>query len=92
MLYVDVQTRSLFDSLVDLNLNRVDNRLMKQSTKDNIIIALAIAIVVILIVAIGYALYSDITNPQPKPQHGSYAHCEYRTVKNACGKWVTKTY
>lgn len=65
---------------------------MRQDTKVKIVIAVFCAVVVAITLLLIYALYSDITDPQPKPQHGSYAHCEYRTVKGACAKWITKTY
>jgi hypothetical protein len=65
---------------------------MKQDTKVTLVLAGAATVVVAITALLLYAVYCDITNPQPKPQHGSYAHCEYRTVKGACGMWTTKTY
>jgi hypothetical protein len=65
---------------------------MKQETKVTLVLYGAVAIMVAIVALLAYGMYCDITNPQPKPQHGSYAHCEYRTVKGACGKWTTKTY
>jgi len=60
--------------------------------KTNMILGAVAACMATLFGLLVYAIYCDVTNPQPKPQHGSYAQCEYRTVKGACGKWTTKTY
>lgn len=60
--------------------------------KTNIILGLLAAVVVAIVVLLVYAVYSDITDPKPAKAHGSYAHCEYRVAKGACGKWTTKTY
>jgi hypothetical protein len=65
---------------------------MKQQTKTNAILAGVAIVMIALIALIAYAVYSDVVHPQTKPQHGSYAHCEYRAAKGACGKWTTKSY
>lgn len=66
--------------------------MMKRKTKANIVLAVISVAMLAITALLIYAVYCDITNPRPKPQHGSYAHCEYRVAKGACGKWVTKNY
>lgn len=65
---------------------------MKQRTKVSAIQVGVAVVMITLITLIVYAVYSDVVHPQPKPQHGSYAQCEYRAAKGACGKWTTKSY